>query len=124
MAQITETNEKTAATPTPTTSAAAIQPPVSTARLTAVIYILGVLMVVGKYLPAITAFMAVLNLVLAVYDYSAGETGWMILHLLFGISSAIFLVQLYQRRNIHSYDYRYRDGSVSYPAMTGGEKKN
>jgi hypothetical protein len=124
LAQITETNEKTA-TPTPTT-AAAIQAPVSTARLTAVIYMLGALMVVGKYLPAITAFMAALNLALAAYDYWAGETGWLILHLLFGISSAIFLVQLYQRRNIHSYDYHQdRDGSVHYyPATTGGERKN
>jgi hypothetical protein len=113
LAQTTEKNEMTTATPTPApTTASTIQPPVSTARLTAVIYMLGVLMVVGKYLPAITAFMAALNLGLAAYDYSAGETGWMILHMLFGISSVIFLVQLYQRRNIHSYDHHhYREGS-------------
>ncbi|MGI0019214.1 MAG: hypothetical protein ACREAY_01945 [Nitrososphaera sp.] len=91
--------------------------PPSTARITAVIYILGVLMVVGKYLPAITAFFAALNLVLAAYDFTAGETGWMILHLIFGAGAVIFLVQLYQRRNIHSYDYHNHNGNIHYPAM-------
>ena len=95
--------------------------PISTARITGVIYILGVLMAVGKYLPAITAFFAALYLVLAAYDFSAGQTGWMILHLIFGIGGVIFLVQLYQRRNIHSYDYPYRDNTLHYPAMKRGD---
>jgi hypothetical protein len=100
------------------------QPPLpSTTRITAVAYMLGVLMVVGKYLPAITAFFAALNLVLATYDFYSGQTGWMILHLLFGIGGVIFLVQLYQRRNIHSYDYHYRDGEIHYPAMKRGEER-
>ena len=45
------------------TDETAVQP-ISTARITAVVYVLSVLMVVGKYLPAITAFFAALNLVL------------------------------------------------------------
>lgn len=96
--------------------------PISTARITAVVYILGVLMVVGKYLPAITAFFAALNLVLAAYDFSVDEIGWMIMHLLFGIGGVVFLVQLYQRRNIHSYDYHYRDSSPHYPAKERGDE--
>lgn len=81
-------------------------------------------MVVGKYLPAITAFFAALNLVLAVYDFSAGETGWGILHSIFAAGGIIFLVQLYQRRNIHSYDYHYRDGEIHYLAMKRGERQD
>ena len=103
------------------TDETAVQP-ISTARITAVVYVLSVLMVVGKYLPAITAFFAGLNLVLAAYDFSVGETGWMILHLIFGIGGVIFLVQLYQRRNIHSYDYHYRDSSPHHPAMKRGDE--
>ena len=38
------------------TDETAVQP-ISTARITAVVYVLSVLMVVGKYLPAITAFL-------------------------------------------------------------------
>lgn len=102
------------------TDETAVQP-ISTARITAVVYILGVLMVVGKYLPAITAFFAALNLVLAAYDFSVGETGWMILHLMFGVSGVVFLVQLYQRRNIHSYDYHHRDNSPHYSEMKRGD---
>lgn len=96
--------------------------PISTARITAVVYVLGVLMVVGKYLPAITAFFAALNLVLAAYDFSVGQTGWMIFHLIFGIGSVIFLAQLYQRRNIHSYDYPYRDNSLHDSAIKRGDR--
>lgn len=111
-------------TPAASSSAAAatIPAPVSTAKITAVIYMIGMLMVVGKYLPAITAFMAALNLALAAYDFSAGEIGWLILHLLFGVSSAVFLIQLYQRRNIHSYDYHYPDSEIHYHAMKRGDK--
>ncbi len=103
------------------TDETAVAQPISTARITAVVYILGVLMVVGKYVPAITTFFAALNLVLSSYDFSVGQTGWMILHLIFGIGGVIFLVQLYQRRNIHSYDYHYRDNSFHYPAMKKGD---
>ncbi|WP_337861513.1 hypothetical protein [Nitrososphaera sp.] len=104
--------------PQPTSSSSPPpSPPISTARLTAVIYILGVLKMVGKYLPSITMFFAALNAILAIYDVSTQSWGWAAVHIFFAAASAIFLVQLYQRHRIHSSGYYRGIHSVHYPRM-------
>lgn len=116
---------------TTTTAAEAAAPAVpSTAGVTAVIYGLQLLIVIGKYLPAIMTFLAALNGILAAYNFTKGEIGWGVFHSIFAVLTVIFIVQLYQRRNVHSYDYDRQSGrpaprqSPSYyyqgPGTTGG----
>lgn len=113
------------------TTAAASAPAVpSTAGVSAVIYMLQLLIVIGKYLPAIMTFMAALNGILAAYNFTRGEIGWGIFHSIFAVLTVIFLVQLYQRRNVHSYDYDRQSGRAALrqssscyyqgPGTTGG----
>jgi len=74
-------------------------------KLGALIHLLEVVMKVGKYLPVIVVSFAGLNLVLAVNDFLVSNTGFGILNSIFSFGGFIFLVQLHQRRKIHSYDY-------------------
>ena len=76
-------------------------------KLGALIHLLEIAMKVGKYLPVIVVSFAGLNLVLAVNDFLVSNTGFGILNSLFALGGFIFLVQLHQRRTIHSYEYYY-----------------
>ena len=76
-------------------------------KLGALIHLLGVAMKIGKYLPVIIVSFAGLNLVMAVNDFLVSNTGFGILNSIFALGGFIFLVQLHQRRKIHSYDYYY-----------------
>lgn len=82
--------------------------PPDTARITAAIYIIDVLIVVGKYLPIIAAAFASISVGFAVYDFMTLNIGWAIVSTIFAIGGIIFVIQLLQRRKIHSYDYRSR----------------
>ena len=77
------------------------------AKLGGLIHFLEAAMKVGKYLPVVVAAFAGLNLLLAVNDFLISNTGFGILNSLFAIGGFIFLLQLYQRRKIHSYEYYY-----------------
>ena len=77
-----------------------------TTRFTAAIYLLDLLMVIGKYLPLIAGAFAAISIASAAYDFATGNYGWGIVSAIFGIGGLVFVAQLMQRRNIHSYDYR------------------
>jgi hypothetical protein len=77
-----------------------------TTRITAAIYLLDLLMVIGKYLPLIAGAFAAISIAFAAYDFATGNIIWGIVSAIFGIGGLIFVAQLLQRRNIHSYDYR------------------
>lgn len=76
-------------------------------KLGALIHLLEMVMKVGKYLPVIAVSFAGINLLLAVNDFIISNTGFGILNAIFALGGFIFLVQLHQRRKIHSYDYYY-----------------
>ena len=76
-------------------------------RLGALIHFLEIAMKVGKYLPVIVVSFAGLNLLLALNDFLISNTGFGILNSIFALGGFIFLVQLHQRRKIHSYEYYY-----------------
>jgi len=76
-------------------------------KLGALIQFLEIGMKVGKYLPVIVVSFAGLNLLLAVNDFLISNTGFGILNSLFALGGFIFLVQLHQRRKIHSHEYYY-----------------
>jgi len=82
-----------------------------TTNLGALIHLLGIAMKVGKYLPVIVVSFAGLNLLLAVNNFLIGNIGFGILNSIFAIGSFIFLTQLHQRRQIHSYEYNYKKRS-------------
>lgn len=84
-----------------------------TTRITAAIYLLDLLMVVGKYLPIIVAAFAGISIAFAVYDFITGNVGWGIVSAILGIGGVIFIIQLLQRRNMHSYDYRRAGRAVN-----------
>ena len=76
-------------------------------KLGALIHLLEIVMKIGKYLPVIVVSFAGLNLLLAINDFFISNTGFGILNAIFALGGFIFLVQLHQRRKIHSYDYYY-----------------
>ena len=92
-------------------------------KLGALIHLLEVAMKIGKYLPVIIVSFAGLNLVLAVNDFLVSNTGFGILNSLFAAGGFIFLVQLHQRRKIHSYDYYYNYKKGSSKRIVVGARK-
>lgn len=83
----------------------------NTTKLAAVIHMLKVLMLLGKYLPLIVVFFAGINLLLAIYDFTVGNVALGILNLILAIGGLNFFAQLLRRRNIHSYGYRHYDAT-------------
>ncbi len=92
-------------------------------KLGALIHLLEVAMKIGKYLPVIIVSFAGLNLVLAVNDFLVSNTGFGILNSLFAAGGFIFLVQLHQRRKIHSYDYYYNFKKGNSKRIVVGTRK-
>ena len=80
--------------------------PPDTTRITAAIYLLDLLMVIGKYLPLIAGAFAGISIAFAACDFATANYGWGIVSAIFGVGGLIFVAQLMQRHNIHSYDYR------------------
>ena len=93
-------------------------------KLGALIHLLEIAMKVGKYLPVIVVSFAGLNLVLAVNDFLVSNTGFGILNSIFALGGFIFLVQLHQKRKIHSYDYyyNYKKGSSKKKVVEAGHE--
>ena len=92
-------------------------------KLGALIHLLEVAMKIGKYLPVIIVSFAGLNLVLAVNDFLVSNTGFGILNSIFAAGGFIFLVQLHQRRKIHSYDYYYNFKKENSKRIVVGTRK-
>ena len=77
-----------------------------TTRITAAIYLIDLLMVIGKYLPLIAGAFAAISVAFAAYDFATNNIGWGIFSAIMGVGGLIFVAQLMQRRNMHSYDYQ------------------
>ena len=77
-----------------------------TTRITAAIYLIDLLMVIGKYLPLIAGAFAAISIAFAAYDFATDNIGWGIFSAVLGVGGLIFVIQLMQRRNVHRYDYR------------------
>ena len=58
-----------------------------------IIHLLGIVIKTGKYLPVISISLTGLNVVLAVNDYLASNTGYAILNSMFVVSGLVFLLQ-------------------------------
>jgi len=92
-------------------------------KLGALIHFLEIAMKVGKYLPVIVVSFAGLNLLLALNDFLISNTGFGILNSIFALGGFIFLVQLHQRRKIHSYEYYYNYKKRSSKRIVVGARK-
>jgi hypothetical protein len=92
-------------------------------KLGALIHFLDVAMKVGKYLPVIVVSFAGVNLLLAVNDFLISNTGFGILNSLFALGGFILLIQLHQRRKIHSYEYYYNYRKTSNKTIVAGTRK-
>ena len=80
----------------------------STAKLEGVIFILTLLIKIGKYLPWIVLAFAAVNMILAVFYF----TWWNnmaggIVNLVLATAGFIFFAQLVRRHKIHRQNYRY-----------------
>ena len=80
----------------------------STAKLDAIIYGLDFLINIGKYLPWIGLGFAVINLTLAVLNFTWWPSiGWGIFNSILAFAGLLFFSQLVRRRKTHRYEYRY-----------------
>ena len=80
----------------------------STAKLDAIIYGLDFLIKIGKYLPWIVLGFAVINLTLAVLNFTWWPSiGWGIFNSILAFAGLLFFGQLVRRRKTHRYEYRY-----------------
>ena len=58
-----------------------------------IIHLLDIVIKTGRYFPVISVSLTGLNLILAVNDYLANNTGYAILNSMFVVSGLVFLVQ-------------------------------
>jgi len=74
------------------------------------VYLLDVLIKVGRYFPIISLALASLNLFLAFTDFLTNSIGFGILHSIFAIGGFIFLIQMRQmaKTNPHEIDSNYK----------------
>lgn len=87
-----------------------------TAKMEALIRLLTVVMTIGKYLPAIVAAFATINLSIAILSFAVWNNVFFgALNSVFALGGFIFLRQLLARRNIHRYNYRYTGRHIRGP---------
>jgi membrane protein implicated in regulation of membrane protease activity len=80
----------------------------STAKLEAIIYLLTLLIKIGKYLPWIVLGFAGINLTLAVLYFAWWNSiGWGIFNSILAFAGFLFFGQLVRRRKTHRKEYRY-----------------
>jgi hypothetical protein len=105
----------------PSTSSNAIP---STAKIEGVIFMLTVLIKIGKYLPWVVLAFAAVNMLLAVLCFTLWNNmlGG-IINLILAIAGFFFFSQLVKRRKIHRYSYGYRRRALSRDAKTTDESK-
>ena len=88
------------------------------ARINALIHLLGLVMIIGKYLPLIVAVFASVNLILAILSFLVWNnvvSG--VINSVFSLGGFNFLGQLVKRRKIHRYDYRYSGRHSKRPVV-------
>jgi membrane protein implicated in regulation of membrane protease activity len=80
----------------------------STAKLEAIIYMLTLLVKIGKYLPWIVLGFAGISLTLAVLNFTWWSSiGWGIFNSILAFAGFLFFAQLARRRKTHRQEYRY-----------------
>lgn len=95
-----------------------------TARINALIGILGLVRTVGKYLPLIVGAFAILNLLLAIMSFVLwNNIASGLLNSAFALGGFIFFGQLIRRRNIHRYDYRYKGRHSPKPSTRDARRR-
>jgi hypothetical protein len=91
----------------PSSSSSPIAMP-STAKLEAIIYMLTLLVKIGKYLPWIVLGFAAINLTLAVLNFTWWPSiGWGIFNSILAFAGFLFFGQLVRRLKTHRHEYRY-----------------
>jgi hypothetical protein len=96
----------------------------SIANIEGVIFMLTVLIKIGKYLPWVVLGFAAVNMLLAVLCFA-----WWnnmlggIINLILAIAGFLFFSQLVKRRKIHRYNYGYRRRDLPRDAKTTDESK-
>jgi hypothetical protein len=79
-----------------------------TEKMEVLIHTLSVVIKIGKYLPWIVLAFALLNLTLAVLDFTIwNNIAGAVLNSILAFAGFIFFAQLFRRRKIHRYEYRY-----------------
>jgi len=74
-------------------------------KINGLIYLLEIIIKFGKYFPVIIISLASLKLLMAANDLLTNSITFAILNSIFALGDFIFLVQLYQRRKVHLYEY-------------------
>ena len=90
---------------------------IDTTRLQAVIVLLSVVIKIGKYLPFIVLAFAALNLSIAISEFAIGGVSWGVINLVLAGAGFYFFYQLFQRRKVHRYDYRYSGRHSTRPKI-------
>ena len=77
-------------------------------KVEALIGMLTVLIKIGKYLPYIVLAFAAVNLILAVLSFTVWDNiASGVFNSILAFGGFVFFVQLFRRRKIHRYEYRY-----------------
>jgi len=96
----------------------------STAKLEAIIYLLTLLIKIGKYLLWIVLGFAGINLTLAVLYFTWWNSiGWGIFNSILAFAGFLFLGQLVRRRNTHRQEYRYTGRHLHRVRKTNEKEK-
>ena len=74
-------------------------------KIEGLIYLLEITIKVGKHFPIIILSLAGLNLLLAANDFLANSINFAILNSMFALGGFTSLVQLYQSRKAHPFEY-------------------
>lgn len=74
-------------------------------KIDGLIYLLEIIIKVGKYFPIIIISLASLKLLLAANDLLTNSISFAILNSILALGDFIFLVQMHQRHKAHPYEY-------------------
>lgn len=85
-------------------------------KINLLIYILGVIINVGRYFPIISLSSASINILLAVNDFLSNNIGFAVLNSLFAISGFIFLLQM---RKVNSHRHHFNRNKIDTMPITG-----
>ncbi len=88
-------------------------------KIIGLIHLLEIIIKVGKYFPVIIILLASLKLLMAANDLLTNSITFAILNSIFALGDFIFLVQLYQRRKVHPYEYNSNYNRIGRIPLVG-----
>jgi len=91
-------------------------------KIDGLIYLLEIIIKVGKYFPIIIISLASLNLLLAANDLLSNSISFAILNSIFALGDFIFLVQLHQRHKANPYEYHSDYNRIDRMPVVGIKK--